>query len=67
MKKAESATDYYQARENVYEQLKPEMWFFGHFHKPFEGSFENTQFVALDMCNIETGNYDLGFYYNVDI
>ena len=53
--------------EVVYEHLKPEMWFFGHFHVPFEGSFENTRFIGLDMCDIETGKYSPGFYYNVDI
>ena len=53
--------------DRVYAEIHPELWVFGHFHKYFTGVFEKTKFVALNMCDIETGRFNSEFFYNVDI
>jgi Icc-related predicted phosphoesterase len=44
------------ALDQVYEQVKPTLWVFGHFHKKFEGMYENTEWKGLDCCHTDS-NY----------
>lgn len=49
------------ALQSIYESIKPEKWFFGHWHACDRMKIENTEFIALNM----TPNN--GCYTNVDV
>lgn len=44
-----------QALEALYYEVRPKFWFFGHYHEPRYGQFEDTQWICLP--RIERGGY----------
>ncbi len=38
--------------EYVLSQVKPALWFYGHYHCHFEGNYQNTHYQCLDIAEM---------------